>query len=318
VKAAYHRSQGGLQVLQVGDLPVPLPESTEVLIRVRATSLDRVDIFTRGGSHGMTITGDHIGGRDVAGEVVARGDEVSGIEIGDAVLAATHRAHAEFAVAPSALTLPIPSSLSFEAAAALPTAGRSAWAALIDRARVQAGETVLVTAVSSGVGSYALQIAQAAGARVIATAGSARKRAQALELGAAAAIDHYRDDVRQQILEATDGAGVDVVCDHVGAPLWKACITTLRPWGRFVTTGVTAGHRAELHLGQVFLKGITITGIGRPSQDQIRRHLSDLLAAVASGTVRPIVAATFSLDEIARAHELMERGDFFGKIVIRP
>jgi NADPH:quinone reductase-like Zn-dependent oxidoreductase len=323
MRAAYHSTSGAIDVLRYGEVSDPRPlRDDEVLIRVRASSLDRVDVYYREGSHGMSIGEQpHIGGRDIAGEVAAVGAGVRTVTVGDAVVASGARAHAELAIAPALLTLPIPANCSYEQAAAIPTAGRSAFQALVERVHIAEGETVLVTAAGSGVGSFGVQIARASGCTVIATAGvrphsTVDKLLAARELGAAVALDSRRDDLAEAVLAATGGAGVDVVLDHVGTPLWKAVMRTLRPWGRYVTTGVTAGHRVELHLGQVFVKGLTITGVGRPTDAQIRRTLEGLLSLVASGDVVPRVAATFPLARIADAHTLMETDEFFGKIVL--
>jgi NADPH:quinone reductase-like Zn-dependent oxidoreductase len=323
MRAAYHSTSGGIDVLRYGVVDDPRPlHPDEVLIGVRASSLDRVDIYFREGSHGMTRRDDpHIGGRDIAGEVVAVGAAVQNIAPGDAVVASGVRAHAELAIAPATLTLPLPANCSFEQAAAIPTAGRSAYQALVERVHIAEGETVLVTAAGSGVGSFGVQIARASGCTVIATASvrpgaTTDKLAAARALGAVTALDSRREDLADAVLEATDGRGVDVVLDHVGTPLWKSVMRTLRPWGRYVTTGVTAGHRVDLHLGQVFVKGLTITGVGRPTDAQIRRTLEGLLSLVASGDVVPAIAATIPLAQIADAHRLMETDDFFGKIVL--
>ncbi|HEV8297878.1 MAG TPA: zinc-binding dehydrogenase [Acidimicrobiales bacterium] len=319
MRAAFHEMTGGVEVLRVGEVPDPPdPAPGDVQIRVRAASLDRVDLYCREGSHGMVLRQvPHIGGRDVAGIVNAVGDGVRGVAIGDEVVASGWRTHAQLANARAVLTFPKPVSCSFEEAAAIPTAGRSAAAALLERVSIQAGETVLVTAAGSGVGSFGVQIARAVGCRVIATAGPA-KLDQALALGAHVAIDHYRTDLVDAVFAATAGAGVDVVLDHIGTPLWDAVIRVLRPWGRYVTTGVTAGHRVPLHLGQVFVRGLTITGVGRPTDDQIAVTLRNLLAMVDARTVRPVVSEVVPLDQIARAHQLMERSAFFGKIVLAP
>jgi len=323
MRAAYHTSTGGLDVLHLGEVDdPPAPNATEVLIRVRASSLDRVDLYFREGSHGMVIRqAPHIGGRDVAGDVIAIGHEVTSVHIGDAVVASGSRTHAELAIAPQALTLALPANCSYEQAAAIPTAGRSAYQALVERVHIAEGETVLVTASGSGVGSFGVQIARASGCTVIATASvragaSVDKLARARAIGASVALDSRRADLADAVLDATGGNGVDVVLDHVGTPLWGSVIRTLRPWGRYVTTGVTAGHRVDLHLGQVFVKGLTITGVGRPTDAQIRRTLEGLLSLVASGDVEPTIAATFRLGEIADAHALMMSDDFFGKIVL--
>jgi NADPH2:quinone reductase len=319
VRAAYHETTGGVEVLRVGEVDdPPLPGPNEVRIRVRATSLDRVDLYWREGSHGMVIRQQpHIGGRDIAGVVESVGEQVRDLAVGDEVVASGWRAHAELALAPALLTFPKPASCSFPEAAAIPTAGRSAAAGLLERAHIRPGETVLVTAAGSGVGSFGVQIAAAKGCTVIATAAPG-KLGRALELGAHAAVDHYQSDLVDAIYSATGGRGVDVVLDHVGTPLWEALFRVLAPNGRYVTTGVTGGHRVPLHLGQVFVRGLTITGIGRPTDAEIHETLRDLLAMVDTGTVRPIVSDVISFHDIARAHELMERSQFFGKIVLVP
>lgn len=317
--AAYHETTGGVDVLQVGEVDdPPLPGPDQVRIRVRATSLDRVDLYWREGSHGMVIRQQpHIGGRDIAGEIESLGERVEGFSVGDAVVASGWRTHARLALAPALLAFPKPQSCTFEEAAAIPTAGRSAAAALLERADAKPGEIVLVTAAGSGVGSFGVQIARARGCTVVATA-AANKLGRALDIGAHVAVDHYRPDLVDAIYSATGGRGVDVVVDHIGAPLWESLFQVLAPYGRFVTTGVTAGHRVPLHLGQVFVRGITITGLGRPTDAQIHETMTNLLAMIEAGSVRPIVSEVLPLTEIARAHQLMERSEFFGKIVLVP
>ncbi len=284
-----------------------------------ASSLDRLDIYSREGSHGVVRTGRQVGGRDVAGTVVEVGPRVTGVAPGDDVVAVARGgrgAHAERVACSDVLTFPLPAGCSMERAAAIPTAGRSAWAALVELARIRPGERVLVFAAGSGVGSFGMQIARAAGCFVIATAGSQWKCDRAVELGAHAAINHYTEDVTARVAEITGGRGVDVVLDHVGTPVWDAAMGSLAPGGRFVTTGVTAGHRVSLHLGQVFAKGLTVAGVGRPDDGQIRRHLSGLLELVAQGSVTPIVDRVFPLAEIVAAHTHLESDDFFGKVVL--
>ncbi|MDE0614367.1 MAG: zinc-binding dehydrogenase [bacterium] len=319
MRAAFHESQGGLEVLRVGELPDPEPGPHDVLIQVNATSMDRVDVYWREGSHGMKLRWpQHVGGRDIAGVVESVGSQVTAVGAGDRVVASGERTHATLALAPAELTFPLPDGINFEAGGATPTAGRSAHQALIEKAQIQSGETVLVMAAGSGVGSFGIQIARAMGCRVIATAGSAEKRAQAVALGAELAIDHYTDDIVTAVREATDSRGVDVVLDHVGTPVFAAAVRSLAPEGRFVTCGVTAGHMGELHLGQLFVKGITLMGVGRPDNERIAATMRGLLAMIAQGQVTPVIAASFGLDEIAQAHQLMESSDFFGKIVLVP
>ncbi len=210
----------------------------------------------------------------------------------------------------------MPAGCSWEQAAAIPTAGRTAYDGLLNRGRLAANETALVIAGSSGVGSFGIQIARAVGARVITTVGAGWKADIALALGADAAIDHYTEDVAARVRELTDGGGVDVALDPVGAATFTAAMKSLRAEGRYVTTGVTAGHRAELHLGRVFERGLTVTGVGRPTNDRIREVMIGLLALVADGRVKPAVHAVLPLQQIAAAHELLESSAVFGKVVL--
>lgn len=319
MRAAFHETEGGLEVLQYGEVPDPEPGPNDLLVRVHATSMDRLDVFTREGSHGQGVTGErYIGGRDFAGVVEALGSEVTGFEVGQRVFGTASATHAELALSNAVGTFAMPDNLSFDEAGSAPTAGRSAHGALIDKARIVAGETVLVIAAGSGVGSFAQQIAKASGCRVIATAGAADKCHQALDLGADAAINHYDEDIAARVRELTNGRGVEVVCDSVGTPVWRACTDSLAPEGRFVTCGVTAGHLASIHLGRLFTMGHAYMGIGRPSPHEIRRTLTGLTHMLEQGTIRSIVHATFPLSGIAQAHELMEGSTFFGKIVLNP
>src|SRR5216683_61007 len=253
MKAVYVEHTGPPEVLTYGEVPEPQPRPNDVLIRVRATSLNRLDIFMREGSHGTTITPPQILGRDIAGEVVQVGSEVQGLRPGDRVVAA-----------------------------------------------------------GSGVGSYAVQIAKAVGARVIATAGTDDKLRKARAIGADDVINHYTEDLAARVRALTAGQGVDVIVEHVGAAVWQACFRSLKEYGRLVTCGVTAGHRVELHLGQVFVRALSIMGVGRGSPDDMRA----LLRLVALGRVRPVIHQRFALHEAAEAHRLLERSDFFGKVVL--
>ncbi len=319
MRAAYHEAQGGLEVLRVGELVDPEPGPGEVLIGVRATSMDRVDVYWREGSHGMKLRWpQHVGGRDIAGVVESVGPGVDTVAPGDRVVASGERAHATLALATAELVFPLADGIDFEAAGATPTAGRSAHQALVEKARIQPGETVLVMAAGSGVGCFGLQIARAMGCRVIATAGTPSKRAKAMELGAELALDHYHDDIATAVRQATGGRGADVVLDHVGTPVFAAAIRSLAPEGRFVTCGVTAGHLGELHLGQLFVKGITLMGVGRPDNRRIATTMRGLLSMIEQGFVSPVIAATLPLEDIAEAHRLMESSAFFGKIVLVP
>jgi NADPH2:quinone reductase len=314
MKAVYVERTGPPEVLTYGELPEPQPDPNDVLIRVRATSLNRLDVFMREGSHGTSITPPQILGRDMAGEVVQVGSAVSDFQPGDRVVASGNGSYAEYALAPVERTFHLPANCSFDDGGALPTAGLTAYQMLINRARVRPGEDVLVIAAGSGVSSYAIQIARAVGARVIATAGSDEKLHKAREIGADAVINHYTEDVAARVQELTDGQGVDVIIEHVGAAVWPACFRSLKVHGRLVTCGVTSGYRVELHLGLVFTRALNIMGVGRGSPDDMRQ----LLRLLALGRVRPVIHQRFPLQEAAAAHRLLESSKFFGKVLLNP
>ena len=244
--------------------------------------------------------------------MVQVGSAVQGFQPGDRVVASGSGSYAEYALAPATRTFHLPESCSFDAGGALPTAGLTAYQMLINRARVRPGEDVLVMAAGSGVGSYAVQIAKAVGARVIATAGTDDKLQKAREIGADDVLNHYTEDIVARVRELTAGQGVDVIVEHVGAAVWQACFRSLKDYGRLVTCGVTTGHRVELHLGQVFVRALSIMGVGRGSPEDMQ----SLIRLVALGRVQPVIHRRFPLHEAAEAHRLLERSDFFGKVVL--
>ena len=314
MKAVYLMETGAPEVLKVGELPEPSVGPNDVLIRVRACSLNRLDIFTREGSHGTHISPPHVLGGDVAGMVVRLGEGVKGFKPGDQVIANGRGGYAEFAVAPADRTYALPGRCTFDQGATLPVAGLTAWQMVMNRARVRPGESVLMTAAGSGVSTFAIQLCRTLGARVITTASSGEKLEKARALGAEAGIDYTREDILEGVRKFTGGDGVDVVLEHVGTPVWRACFDSLRPGGRFVTCGVTAGHRVDLHLGRVFSLGLTIMGVGRGTPDDMRAFLK----VVEQGKVQGIVHRTFPLAKAAEAHRMMEASSFFGKLVLNP
>jgi NADPH:quinone reductase len=314
MKAVYLREVGSPEVLIYGELPEPAVGLNDLLIRVKACSLNRLDVFTREGSHGTRITPPHVLGGDFAGEVVQVGEGVEGFQPGDQVVANGRGGYAELAVARVDRVYPLPARCTFDQGATLPVAGLTAWQMVMNRARVHPGEAVLITAAGSGVSTFAIQLCRTLGARVITTASSAEKLAQACALGAEAGINYRREDILERVRAFTDGEGVDVVLEHVGTPVWKACFESLKPGGRFVTCGVTAGHRVELHLGRVFSRGLTIMGVGRGTPDDMRAFLK----VVEQGNVQGVVHRTFPLAEAAEAHRMMEASSFFGKLVLNP
>ncbi len=314
MKAVYLTETGSPDVLRYGELPEPSHGPNDVLIRVRACSLNRLDVFTREGSHGTRIAPPHVLGGDIAGEVVRIGEGVEGVRLGDHVIANGRGGYAQVAVARGDHVYPLPERCTFDEGATLPVAGLTAWQMVMNRARVHPGESVLITAAGSGVSSFAIQLCRTLGARVITTASSAEKVEKACTLGAEAGINYTREDILERVRAFTGGQGVDVVLEHVGTPVWNACFESLKPGGRFVTCGVTAGHRVELHLGRVFSRGLTIMGVGRGTPDDMRAFLK----VVAQGKVQGVVFRTFPLAKAAEAHRVMEASSFFGKLVLNP
>jgi NADPH:quinone reductase-like Zn-dependent oxidoreductase len=314
MKAVYLTETGSPEVLRFGELPEPSVGPTDVLIRVRACSLNRLDVFTREGSHGTRITPPHVLGGDVAGVVVRVGEGVGGFQPGDRVIANGRGGYAEFAVARADRVYLLPTRCTFDEGATLPVAGLTAWQMVMNRARVRPGESVLITAAGSGVSTFAIQLCHTLGARVITTASSVEKLEKARALGAETGVNYTREDILEYVHTFTGGEGVDVVLEHVGTPVWKACFESLKPGGRFVTCGVTAGHRVELHLGRVFSRGLTIMGVGHGTHDDMRAFLK----VVAQGKVQGVVYRTFPLAQAAEAHRVMEASSFFGKLVLNP
>ena len=212
------------------------------------------------------------------------------------------------------MSIPSQRRCTFNQGATLPVAGLTAWQMVMNRACVRPGESVLITAAGSGVSTFAIQLCRTLGARVITTASSTEKLEKARALGAEAGIDYTREDILERVRTFTGGEGVDVVLEHVGTPVWNACFESLKPGGRFVTCGVTAGHRVELHLGRVFSRALTIMGVGRGTPDDMRAFLK----VVAQGKVQGIVSQAFPLAQAVEAHRMMEASSFFGKLVLNP
>jgi len=301
--------------LRTVDLPEPHAGPGEVLIRVRGAAIDRVDTFIRRGTHGMDAGGDVVPGRDLAGTVVRVGEGVSGIAVGDAVVATGRAAHAELAVAPAELTFALPAGWSHHEAAALPTAGRTAYDA-VAKAGVRAGSTVLVTAAGGGVGSAALQLARARGARVVATVGSRWKAERARALGAESVVLHRGAEWSAELAAAV--GTVDAVVETVGAPLWPGALELLADDGTIVCCGVSAGHRLDAHLGRLMVRGWRLVGIGRPDRPTVRRHIAATFAAFDEAGLRPVVDRVLPLALAEEGHRLLEESAFFGRIVVDP
>lgn len=342
MKAVVFREHGGPDVLEYTDVPSPAIRPNEVLVQVKACALNHLDVFVRGGLRGIEIGLPHILGNDVSGIVREVGDLVTWVQNGDEVLlqpglSCGHCAeclggedylcrqydiigyrhaggYAEFVAAPGENVIPKPVQLSWEEAAALPLVTLTAWHMLVTRAKLQAGESLLVHAAGSGVGSIAIQIGKLLGARVIATAGSDEKLSKARELGADETVNYSHGEWPKEVRRLTNRIGVDVVFEHTGEATWQGSISSLKNNGRLVTCGATSGYDARTDIRQVFYRHLTILGSFMGSK-------AELLAAmkfVEQGKIRAVVDRVLRLDEARRAHELMEDRAQFGKIVLVP
>jgi len=302
---------------------VPEPKSGEVLIRVAAAGVNRPDVMQRLGLYPPPPGASDIPGLDVAGTVVALGDNVSGWSVGDEVCAlVAGGGYAEYCAAPAPQCLPIPAGLDVVSASALPETYFTVWTNVFERGRLAAGETLLVHGGASGVGTTAIQLGVAFGARVFATAGSPEKAAACVRLGAERAIDHRREDFVEVIRKTTDGKGVDVVLDMVGGDYFPRNIACLAVEGRLVQIGLQHGPRAEIDFLPVMQKRLTLTGStlrARTVEQKgfIAKVLRDQVwPLLAEGRARPVVFRTFPLDQAAEAHRVMESNVHIGKLVL--
>jgi NADPH:quinone reductase-like Zn-dependent oxidoreductase len=341
MKAAVFHETGGLDVLRIEDVPVPTPGALDVVVKVHACGLNRVDIYSRSGRTRVSPM-PHISGSEIAGEIAALGEAVTGLSVGQTVAVAPYlfcgqcefcRAgeevlclkgdiiglgsqggFAEYVRVPASSIVPLPTNLDAVSAAAVTLSTITAWHMLTTRAPLQPGQDVLVHAAGSGVGSAAIQIARLYGARVIATAGSDEKLEQARKLGADEVINYRREDFLQEVRRITGKRGVDVVVEHVGEESWEKSVACLARKGRLVTCGATTGNTGQTNLWVLFAKEISLIG----SYGGTRQDLAEVLKLVSRGQLRPVIHGTYPLSQIAEALRLMEQREQFGKLIITP
>jgi putative PIG3 family NAD(P)H quinone oxidoreductase len=314
---------GGPEVLSLAEGAVPTPGPGEVLIRVEAAGVNRPDLIQREGKYPPPPGASPVLGLEVAGTIAEVGPDAGDWAVGDAVCALlAGGGYAEYAVAPAAQCLPIPDGLTMVEAAALPETYFTVWTNVFQRGRLRPGETFLVHGGTSGIGTTAIQLAQAFGARVFATAGSDEKCAACRDLGASAAINHRVEDFVEVAKALTDGRGVDVVLDMVGGPYIPRNLKVLAQEGRLVQIAFLQGSKVELDLMPVMLKRLTLTGSTLRARSvaekgAIAAELRDRVwPLLADGRVKPVIHQTFPLAEAAEAHRLMEAGTHIGKIVL--
>ena len=313
---------GGPEVLKPATRPVPEPAEGEVLIKVAAAGVNRPDVLQRQGAYPPPPGASDIPGLEIAGEVVALGAGVSGIAIGDQVCSlVTGGGYAEYCTAPAPQCMPIPAGLSIVEAGAVPETFFTVWNNVFDRCGLQAGESFLVHGGSSGIGTTAIQIAKAFGAKVFATAGSADKCKACADLGADHAIN-YREEDFVAIAKAETKGGLDVILDMVGGDYVQKNIKALRPEGRLCYIAFLGGSKTEIDLMPVMLKRLTITGSTlRASSVAHKAAIADNLREkvwplVAEGKIKPVMHADFPLEKASEAHALMESSQHIGKIVL--
>ena len=312
---------GGPDALRPAEVPVPSPGPGQILIRVGWAGVNRPDALQRAGAYAPPPSASPLPGLEAAGTVAAIGPGVADWSIGDRVCALLPGGgYAEYAVTPAAHALPVPAGLGLREAACLPETCFTVWSNVVMRGGLKAGERFLVHGGSSGIGTTAIQIAAALGARVFATAGSAEKCAACLELGAERAIN-YRDEDFVAVLAAEGGA--DVILDMVGGDYIARNLKALAEDGRLVQIAFLQGPKAEINFAPLMTRRLTLTGSTlRPQSDlakagiarELRMHVWPMIAA---GKLRPVMDSEFPLEEVARAHERIESSGHIGKIVLR-
>ncbi len=340
MKALAIFEHGGIDKLQIADLPKPTIGADDVLVNVKAVALNHLDLFVRNGMPTLKLPLPHIPGSDVAGVIVEIGANVAGLQVGQrvAINPGLSCGHCEFCVAgeeslcsefkilgehtsggaaefvrvPAVNVLPIPDALSFEQAAAAPLVFLTAWRALISRARLRVGEDALILGAGAGVSTAAIQIAKKAGARVFVTSSSDEKLRKAKELGADVLLNYKTQEWDREVFAATNRRGVDVVFESVGAATWAKSIRSLKRGGRMVVIGATSGPNPQEEIRQIFWKQIEIIGSTMSNQREFR----EVMNLVFRGELKPVIDVVLPLERAREAHARLEQGEQFGKIVL--
>jgi NADPH:quinone reductase-like Zn-dependent oxidoreductase len=339
MKAARFHQHGGPEVLRYEEAPDPTPAPGRAIVRVAACAVNHLDLWQRRGIERVAIPLPHISGSDVAGEVVdAGGGPVPastrvmlqpGLSCGTCAMCAAGRdnycprydvlgylsdgGYADFVSVPCENLVPLPDHIDYVDAAGFPLTFLTAWHMLVARGGIQPGDIVLVVAAGSGVGQAAIQVARALGARVFATAG-AGKLEKARQLGVEEAFDHYSGDYSRELKARTGGRGADIVIEHVGQATWDRSVRALARGGRLVTCGATTGAAAAIDLRHLFARQLALLGSYMGAKGELMRAVELFF----NGKLQPVIDRVLPLSEAARAHELLERADQFGKVVLVP
>lgn len=342
MKAVIFREHGGLDHLEYADVEAPRPKPGEVQIRVRAAGLNRLDLWTLGGIPGVKVPLPHIGGSDIAGEVSALGEGVVGWKVGERVavnpslwcgrceyctrgeenycpeyqIIGEHidGGFAEFFACPTKHLLKIPTGFPYEQAAAAALVYQTAWRAVVVRGQVKEGEWVLVTGASGGVSTAAIQIAKMSGARVVATTSSDEKARRAREIGAEVVFNYKTQEYDKEVYRLTGKRGVDLVVDSTGEGGWKQNLRSLARGGRLALYGATTGNNPPASINVLYWKQITVHGTTMGSV----RDFEHVMGLVFQGKLKPVIDSVRPLVLFMAAHERLQKGEQFGKIILHP
>jgi NADPH2:quinone reductase len=323
MKAVEIAQPGPPEGLKLAERPVPQPGENEVLVKVAAAGVNRPDVEQRKGNYPPPKGASDIPGLEIAGTIVALGKGVTAFKEGDAVTAlVTGGGYAEYCVAPVPQCLPVPKGLTMAEAAALPETFFTVWHNVFDRVKLKAGESILIHGGSSGIGTTAIQLAKAFGARVFTTAGSAEKLAACTKLGADRVINYKTEDFAEIVKAETEGKGVNVILDMVGGSYLAKNMSSLAIEGRMSLIAMLGGRETNVNLGLMLMKRLTITGSAlRPrsvaEKGEMAKSLKEKVwPLIEAGKVKPVIDSTLPLADAAKAHALMESSTHIGKIVL--
>lgn len=331
MKAIRYHEFGEVDVLKYEDVPEPELGDDEVLVRVKAASLNHLDLRLRSGKSPRPVDLPHIGGVDIAGDVERTGKNVKDIAPGTRVVIDPtvktpkgpmvigvnfYGGFAEYVKVPAANAVPIPDEVSYDDASALPICYVTAWYGLFDRGGMASGETVLVHAAGSGTGSAAVQIAKEGGAFVIATAGSDEKLEKVRKLGADATINYNTTDFSEEVKKITDNKGVDLIFDQIGASVWENNLKSLKMKGRLLLIGVVGGGQTTFNFGPVIVKDLSVLGV--TVFNAPRGNLINVINLVSLGRLSPVIDRRFPLSEASAAQKMLEDRSQFGKVILNP
>ncbi|MFC6989392.1 zinc-binding dehydrogenase [Haloplanus sp. GCM10025708] len=342
MKAVQFSEHGDRDVIEYGDFPDPEIDRDEVLVDIKAGALNHLDVWTRRGMPGIDLDMPHIPGSDGAGVVEEVGEGVTRFEPGDRVAVTaglycgdcefcrhgeesmcvrfqikgehTRGVHSEKAAVPEDNLVPVPEGVDWEVAGSASLVFQTAWRMLLDRGELKPSEKILVLGASGGVGHAAVQIADYVGAEVYATASTDEKLGYAEDCGADHVINYEDEDFAAQIRDLTGRRGVDMVVDHIGAATWSDSLKSLAKGGRIVTCGATTGGQPETNINRIFWNQLEVIGSTMATPGQV----DDALELVWDGTFEPRIRETLPMSEAARAHELLENREGFGKVVVIP